>query len=218
MANRQVPMRFSQLKRAVAALGVIAALGCAAALAQTPSISGVGRTPTDDEIKAWAHSSGPSGKDLPPGKGTAKEGEPIYVQKCAFCHGRNLEGVPRVTGSGVVIGGPRLGGGRDAPLWGPERNAPLTVGNYKAFATTVFDVIYRAMPQYQGGSLTPDEAYALAAFILFKNDIIKQDAVMDRETLPKVEMPNRHGFLPDKLEDIPDIQKRGCFKTYGTCP
>ena len=74
------------------------------------------------------------------------------------------------------------------------------------------------MPQYQGETLTADEVYALIALIYYRNDIIKEDAVMDRETLPKLEMPNRHNFIPDKLEDIPDIEKRGCYKTYGICP
>lgn len=106
------------------------------------------------------------------------------------------------------------------PLWGTgnNRNAPQTIGSYRPFATTVFDVIYRAMPAYQGGTLTPDEAYSLTAFILFKNDIIKEDQQMDSETVPSVVMPNRHGFVPDNLDEIADFKKRACFKTYGTCP
>ena len=197
---------------------VTGSVACFTVLAQKPDYSGVGRAPTQEEIRAWARTVGPSGKDLPAGRGAAKEGAAIYLQKCAFCHGRNLEGVPRVSGSGVIIGAPALAGGRNMPLWGPDRNARQTIGSFRAFATTVFDVIYRAMPQYQGGTLSAEEAYALTAYLLFKNDIIKEDAVMDRETLPKVEMPNRHGFVPDKLEDIPNIEQRGCYKTYGTCP
>jgi len=74
------------------------------------------------------------------------------------------------------------------------------------------------MPAYQGGSLTADKMYPLTAFILFKNDMIKEDAKMNSETLPQLVMPNSHGFVPDKLEDIPDFKRRACFKTYGTCP
>jgi len=66
--------------------------------------------------------------------------------------------------------------------------------------------------------LTADETYSLTAYILFKNDIIKEDAEMNSETLPQIVMPNHHGFVPDQPEDISDFKKRACFKTYGTCP
>jgi cytochrome c5 len=211
-------MRSSLSKRVGSTLALLAGITCVATQAQTPNYTGIGRTPTEAEVQAWARTIGPSGKGLPPGKGTAKEGALIYARKCSYCHGENLKGVPRVNGSGNLVGGPALAGGRNMPLWGPDHNAPLTIGSYRPFATTVFDVIYRAMPAYQGGTLGADETYALTAYLLYKNDIIEEDAVIDRETLPKVTMPNRHGFVPDKFEDIPDIKKRGCYKTYGTCP
>jgi cytochrome c len=72
------------------------------------------------------------------------------------------------------------------------------------------------MPRFNEGSLTPDQIYALTAYILYKNDIIGQDEVMNAETLPEVEMPNRYGFIPSKLEDISDIEARGC--RIGHCP
>ena len=72
------------------------------------------------------------------------------------------------------------------------------------------------MPRNQEGSLTADEVYSLTGFLLYRNDIVKEDAVMDRETLPKVQMPNRNGFVPQRVEDIPDVKKRGC--RVGTCP
>ena len=225
-------MRSLQSKYTLAAMIVIivgaASVATVAQTAKPSSVQsakiaymGIGRTPTDEELQAAGRSAvGPSGKGLPTGKGSPTEGVDIYARKCAFCHGKNLEGVPRVSGSGFIVGGPALTADRSRPLWGQglDRNAPVTVGNYRAFASTVFDVIYRAMPQYQGGSLTADETYSLTAFLLYKNDIIKKDAVMSSETLPQVQMPNRHGFVPDKLEDISDIKKRGCYKTYGICP
>jgi cytochrome c len=72
------------------------------------------------------------------------------------------------------------------------------------------------MPRNQGGTLTPNEVYALTAFVLSKSNIIKEDDVMDAKTLPKVEMPNRNGFVPSKFADIPDEKKRGCKQ--GVCP
>ena len=219
-------MRFSPFNRFAAVIivfgGVVTLCGIAAlaqtqparqAQRQTPAIANVGRTPTAEEMAAVDRTVGTTGKELPPGRGTAKEGAAIYARKCAYCHGQNMEGVRQMAGTGALIGGPRLAGA-GPPTWA----APASGIKFFAFVTTVYDYIYRAMPPYQPYSLQPDEAYALTAYILFKNDLIKEDTVMDRETLPKVEMPNRHSFIPDKLEDIPDIEKRGCYKTYGVCP
>ena len=74
-----------------------------------------------------------------------------------------------------------------------------------------------AVPMFKPASLTPNEVYALTAFVLYTNTLIKEDDVMNWETLPNVLMPNRHGMVPDNLEDIPNIEKRGCYRTYGFC-
>ena len=177
---------------------------CATSWAQAPNYKNVGRAPTPEEIRAWDTSVGPSGKELPAGNGTAKDGAKIYAEKCAACHGPGGEGTQMA---------PRLAGGQGT-LKSPQ--AVLTIGSYWAFATTVWDYINRAMPKQQGGSLSANEVYALTAFLLFRNDIIKENDVMDAKSLPKVQMPNRYGFIPSRLEDIPDIQKRGC--RLGHCP
>jgi mono/diheme cytochrome c family protein len=183
---------------------LMALAACGAALAQTPAYSNVGRTPSKEEIQAWDISIGPEGKELPPGSGTAKEGAGIYAKKCAACHGPTAEGSPLA---------PRLLGGKGTlnTLY-PVR----TIGSYWPFATTVWDYIHRAMPPNQGGSLSADELYALTAFVLYRNDIIKESDVIDAKSLPKVQMPNRDGFIPLRLEDIHDIDKRGCGA--GHCP
>jgi cytochrome c len=67
---------------------------------------------------------------------------------------------------------------------------------------TVFDYIRRDQPFKQPGSLTADEVYALTAWLLFRNQIIAADQVIDAETLPKVQMPNRGGFVPDPGPDV----------------
>ena len=78
-----------------------------------------------------------------------------------------------------------------------------TVGSYWPYATTLWDYIYRAMPATAPQSLTPDEVYAIVAFLLNANDIIPDDAVMDQDTLPQVIMPNREGFTsPDPRPDV----------------
>jgi S-disulfanyl-L-cysteine oxidoreductase SoxD len=77
-----------------------------------------------------------------------------------------------------------------------------TIGSFWPHATTVFDYIRRAQPFNQPGSLTDDEVYAVTAWLLFKNKIIVTDQVIDAETLPKVRMPNRDGFVPDPRSDV----------------
>jgi mono/diheme cytochrome c family protein len=195
-------MRFSKLLAAGTAL-----LAASASLAQTPSYTNVGRTPTKEEIRAWDISVGPDGKGLPPGQGTSKEGAAIFAAKCAICHG--------AVGEGGKIG-PRLVGG-NADLESLTTIQPArTIGGYWPYATTVWDYINRTMPRNQGGSLSANEVYALTAFILSKSSIIQEGDIMDAKTLPKVQMPNRNGFVPQKFSDISDEKKRGCRQ--GVCP
>ena len=195
-------MRFSS----PLAAGIIL-LTATASLAQTPSYSNIGRAPTKEEIQAWDISVGPDGKGLPPGQGTAKDGAPIFAAKCAVCHGPN--------GEGAKIG-PRVVGGIADTETLTTLKPVRTVGGYWPYATTVWDFINRAMPRGQSGTLTPNEVYALTAFILAKSEIIKEDDVLDAKTLPKVQMPNRSGFVPARFADIPDEKKRGCRQ--GVCP
>ncbi len=195
-------MRFSNRL----AFGIVL-LTATASLAQTPSYTNVGRAPTKEEIQAWDISVGPDGKGLPPGQGSAKDGAPIFAAKCAVCHGP--------AGEGAKIG-PRLVGGT-ADLETLTTLRPVrSIGGYWPYATTVWDFINRAMPRGQSGTLTANEVYALTAFILAKSNIIKEDDVLDAMTLPKVQMPNRNGFVPPRFADIPDEKKRGCKQ--GVCP
>ncbi len=195
-------MRFSNRL----AFGIVL-LTATASLAQTPSYTNVGRAPTKEEIQAWDISAGPDGKGLPPGQGSAKDGAPIFAAKCAVCHGPN--------GEGAKIG-PRVVGGIADTETLTTLKPVRSVGGYWPYATTVWDFINRAMPRGQSGTLTANEVYALTAFILAKSDIVKEDDVLDAKTLPKVQMPNRNGFVPARFSDIPDEKKRGCKQ--GVCP
>jgi mono/diheme cytochrome c family protein len=184
---------------------VLAASLCAAAVhAQTPDYKNVGRAPTPQEIQAMDIAVGIDGKELPPGSGNAKMGATLFAQKCAACHGESQEGSSQA---------PALVGGKGTLT---SLRPKLTVGAYWPFATTIFDYIRRAMPRYQEGSLKPDEVYSLTAFILFRNDIIKEDDVIDAKSLPKIKMPNRDGFIPQNLDEIHDWKARGC--KLGHCP
>ena len=179
-------------------------LCCLVARGQTPNYQNVGRAPTEDEVRAWDISIGVDGTELPPGSGTAKQGALLYTNKCASCHGPNLEGSP--------IGRALVGGKGTLTTNGPVE----TIGSFWAYATSLWDYINRGMPLYQELTLTADQVYALTAYLLYRNDIIQESDVMDARSLPKVRMPNRDGFIPQRVEDIPDIQKRGC--RAGHCP
>lgn len=161
------------------------------AFAQSPTY-GVGRTPTADEIRAWDISIGPTGEELPPGRGTVKEGAQLYRSRgCAGCHGAT-----GIEGNAPIL---KSKAGADVELWARGRILPLR----SPFATTVWDYINRAMPLNREGTLTPDEVYALTAFLLNINGVIPEDMVLDRESLPKVKMP-----IGDKYAELPEWKPR----------
>jgi S-disulfanyl-L-cysteine oxidoreductase SoxD len=176
--------------RARIGLAALAALGIAAlAAAQAPATFGIGRPATPAEIAAWDIDVGPDGAGLPPGRGTAADGAPIFAARCAGCHGKTGKEGP----NDVLVG--RLP--NDEFTFARDPKAPKTIGSYWPYATTVFDYIRRAMPPDKPGSLKDDEVYNLTAYLLSLNDLIPADAVIDAASLPKVKMPARDHFKPD---------------------
>jgi len=150
------------------------------ALAQVPKF---GQEIAPADIAAWDISIGPDGLALPPGRGTAKDGEAVFAAKCQACHGEKANGGPNdplVGGMGTLA---------------PGKTPVKTVGSYWPYATTLFDYIRRAMPFQESKSLTSDEIYAVSAYILNLNGIVGTDEVLDAQSLPKVRMPNREGFI-----------------------
>jgi cytochrome c len=182
--------------RSLRLLPFLMLVGAGSALAQSPTY-GVGRTPSAEEIRAWDISISPTGEELPPGRGTPEEGAQVYMQKACFgCHG--MEGVgqpaPRLLKREVEPGADPWSMGRVLPIRSP-------------YATTVWDFINRGMPLGSEGTLTPDEVYALTAYLLYLNGVIAEDAVMDAESLPRVQMPNRDNWapLPDWKPGMPRL-------------
>ena len=168
-------------------LAVMILAAPAAAQAQSRAYPDVGTPLSQAEIQSFDRIIGPEGKELPPGHGTSKEGAEIYAKRCEICHGKNGEsGILRR----LVAGSP--GKPYRGNFYGQEMNGP----SYYPFPTIAWDFINRAMPPSNPGSLTPNEVYALVAFLYYRNGIIKEGDVMDEKTLPKVEMPNRNGFVP----------------------
>jgi cytochrome c len=167
----------------------------ASVLAQSQTY-GVGRTPSAEELRAWDISIGPTGEELPTGRGTAKEGAQIYRAKCAACHGATGIG-----GSAPIL---KSRAGKDVDLWARGRILPLRA----PFATEVWDYVNRAMPLNREGTLTADEVYALTAFLLYINDVIREDEILDAQSLPKVKMPigNDYAPLPDWKPRTPRLK------------
>ncbi|OPY97001.1 cytochrome C [Bradyrhizobium sacchari] len=143
-----------------------------------------GRPANPDEIALWDIDVRPDGTGLPEGKGTVAHGKDVFAENCAACHGD--EGVGGIKD--------RLVGGQGTL----KSDAPIkTVGSYWPYATTLFDYIHRAMPYQAPGSLSVDDTYAVAAYILSLNGILPENGELDRNSLPKIKMPNRDGFVPD---------------------
>lgn len=173
------------------------------AKAQSPTY-GVGRTPSADEIHAWDISISPTGKELPQGHGTAKQGAQVFVMRgCGACHG--------VSGSGGPAPTLIKSDGKTKSLFPcltPCVNDSNVMALHSPYAVTMWDYIRRAMPLNSEGTLKPDEVYALTAYLLFKNGVIKEDEVMDAASLPKVKMPNQNGagMPPEWKHGTPRLQ------------
>jgi cytochrome c len=150
--------------------------------------TGLGRAALPAEIEAWDIDIRADGKGLPPGKGSVKDGETLFLERCAACHGEFAEGVGRW---------PVLAGGQ-----GTMRNErpEKTVGSFWPDLSTAFDYIRRAMPYGNALSLTADETYAIVAFLLNMNNIVKDDFVLGRENFLSVRMPNAAAFYDDDRE------------------
>jgi cytochrome c len=183
----------SSLRRAgTAILAAVLLLLAGATGATAGERYGFGRPATQEQIAGWDIDVRPDGQGLPAGQGTAAQGEAVFMERCAVCHGEFGEAFGRF---------PPLLGGFDT--FGS--NDPVkTVGSYWPYASTLWDYIYRAMPFGDAQSLSLDEVYALTAFLLYINGIVEEDFVLDRATLPAVDMPNREGFFgPDPRPDVP---------------
>jgi cytochrome c len=157
----------------------------------------IGKPATAEEIAGWDIDIRPDGKGLPPGSGSVEDGEMMYEEKCASCHGSFGEGVGRY---------PVLSGGEGTLT---EPRPEKTVGSFWPYASTLWDYIHRAMPFTQPQSLSDEEVYAITAYVLYLNDLVEDDFVLSAETFASVEMPNQDGFF---LDDRPDTENTACMK------
>ncbi len=162
-----------------------------------PASFAIGQDATPAEIAVLDIDFGPDGAGAPPGSGSVAEGRAVFNIKCVSCHGITGKEGP----NDQLVGREP----RDGFPFGETRGIRKTVGNYWPYATTIFDYVNRTMPMSAPGSLTADEVYAVAAYILFLNEIIPEDAVMDAQTLPAVVMPARDRFVPDNRVGGPEV-------------
>jgi mono/diheme cytochrome c family protein len=157
---------------------VLALLSATVAFAQAPNL---GKPISPADIAGWDINILPDGSGLPPGSGTPAEGARVYTAKCLGCHGQDGKGGP----SAKLVGGEPI----------KTMDAEKTIANFWPYATTLYDYIRRAMPWQKPRSLTNEEVYALTAYILSLNKLIGESDTMNAQTLPKVRMPNRDGFI-----------------------
>ena len=170
---------------------------------------GLGTLATAEQIAGWDIDVRPDGKGAPIGSGTAADGEEVYAERCAGCHGDFGEGVDRW---------PVLAGGLGSLV---TADPVKTVGSYWPYASTVYDYVYRAMPFGEAQSLTHDETYQVVAYILYMNDVIDDEFALSNETIGSVKMPNQNGFmLPDPRPDgqcAMYAKLRGFNQDYWPC-
>jgi cytochrome c len=156
---------------------------------------GFGTPATEAEIRGWDIDIAASGAGLPAGRGSVAEGEALFAERCAACHGERGQGgqMDRLVGGQGTLTSAR-----------PVR----TIGSFWPYATTLYDYVNRAMPFNAPQTMTPDEVYAVTAYLLHANGIVPRDAVMDAASLPRVRMPNAAGFTgPDPR---PDVRNTAC--------
>ena len=213
---REAGMRSAESRFSFAQLGLVAAMvlmiGAAAQAenAASPKSSsgkagvaapvkrlGIGREAKPEEIAGWDIDIRPDGQGLPPGKGTVRQGEAIYMQQCAACHGEFGESAGRWP---IISGGAGTLASHD-----PVKS----VGSYWPYASTVMDYIRRAMPFGNAQSLSNDELYAVTAYVLFLNDVIKDENFeLDAKTFKTIRLPNEPNFYDDDRE----IAERGFWR------
>nr|WP_319246603.1 c-type cytochrome [uncultured Celeribacter sp.] len=151
----------------------------------------LGRPALPEEIAAWNLDISPNGDGLPVGSGSVEDGEMIFSENCAVCHGEFAEGVGNW---------PKLAGGEDSLA---DKDPLKTVGSYWPYLSTVYDYVRRSMPFGNAQTMSDDDVYAITAYILYSNYLVEDDFVLSNENFLDVEMPNAGGFI---IDDRPETE------------
>ena len=158
-------------------LGLAVSAALAVSFSASAESPGLGQSLADKDIPFYARYVMPDGIGLPDGRGSAVMGKPVWEKQCAACHGQ--------TGSEGPI----------MPPVGPTPAYPKSAGKFWPYSTTLFEYIRRAMPFPTPKALSNDDVYAVTAFILYKNGLIKEDTVIDAKSLPTIAMPGRDNLI-----------------------
>jgi len=189
------------MKGGLAALVISAPLFTASFAQAEQRLFGLGHIATAEEVAGWDIDVRPDGLGAPEGTGNAVDGEEVYAERCAACHGDFGEAVDNWP---VLVGGAGTLKSED-----PVK----TTGSYWPYASTMYDYIYRAMPFGEAQSLTHDETYQIVAYLLYMNDIIDDEFEVSQDNIGTIEMPNRDGFmLPDPRPDAQPVSGVACMK------
>ena len=184
-------------------------LGAALVALASPAVAeplGIGRPALPEEIAAWDVKVMPDGRGLPPGGMSVEDGEQVFIDNCAACHGDFAEGLDNW---------PPLAGGRGT-LTDPR---PVkTVGSYWPYLSTAWDYVHRSMPYGNAQSLTPDEVYGIVAYILYSEGLVDYDFVLTNENFTEVRLPNEDGFyVDDRVEtEFPVFAAEPCMADCKT--
>ncbi len=154
---------------------------------------GLGREALPEEVAAWNTDIRPDGQGLPEGSGSVLQGEEVFAEQCAVCHGDFAEGVDRW---------PVLAGGRGTLK---SQNPVKTIGSYWPYLSTAYDYIERAMPFGNARSLSSDEIYGIVAYLLYMNDLVDDEFVLSKENFTEVHLPNEANFIDDDRPDTPTM-------------
>ncbi|MEP3248344.1 MAG: cytochrome c [Sneathiella sp.] len=187
-------LKFPKIVSVILALSVLSA----------PAIAGklnIGRAATPEEVALWNIDVRPDGQGLPEGSGTVEDGEVLFADKCASCHGEFGEGNGRW---------PVLAGGQDSLT---TEDPVKTMGSYWPYLSTAYDYIRRAMPFGEAQTLSADETYAIVAYLLYLNDMMEEDGHLSRENFTSFKLPNEQNFVDDARPDVPKISdQEPCMK------
>ncbi|WP_288928787.1 c-type cytochrome [uncultured Maritimibacter sp.] len=179
-----------------------------ATLIAAPAVAdvyGLGREALPEEIAAWNVDISPDGSNLPEGSGSVEDGEILFSDNCAACHGEFAEGAGNW---------PKLAGGDDTLA---NDDPVKTVGSYWPYLSTVFDYVHRSMPFGAAQTLSYDDTYAITAYILYSNFLVDDDFVLSKETFMDVEMPNADGFIIDDRAETEYTQFTEANACYENC-